>query len=382
MHEYIIDIDELTDSRELLESKPPLIIKIFIYLLLFIIITGFVWISVFSIEITTKSQGLIRPIESISSIKNIFSGSIETISFKDGEEVEKGDLLYKIDTTSMDIQKEEILLKIERSKQDKRNLSLYKKSIDAGKNLLPEESRKYHNRYITYELEKERLNLSYLKSLRELEDENSLLDNMKTKRKLDELEATVRLSQLNIKAFISSGIVDIENEITNLDETLVSLNREKITLEENLKMSQVRASISGRIQKILDLNPGDYLTSGTEVLRLLPIDDESIKVDIMVSNKDIAGINIGDKVSYRFAALPQKEYGILEGEITQIPGDISTSTSGESLYILEGSLNSNKLEKNNGVVVFLKNGMFCDVRIISREQKIIDYLLEKLDFKS
>ncbi len=372
----------LSDSRELLESKPPKVIKTFIYFLLFMLTAGFIWISVSSIEITTKSPGIIRPLEDISIVRNVVSGTVLDLWFKDGEYINKGEPLYKIDTKSMDIDYNQVISKIFRLRKTKDDVILLQKSISEEANLFPSNNIKFYNRFVTYQLEKEKLNMTYLKVLREYDDENSLLDSMKIQRKLDELEATVRYNYLNIEAFISRNLINIENEITTINEELISLNRNKMTLEESIQMSQVTASISGRIQQIQDLNPGDFLGTGSEVLKVLPIESESIKVDIMVSNKDIAGITIGDIVTYSFAALPQSEYGILEGKVISIPSDITSSGVNGNVYMLEGSVKSNNLKNDDGISVFLKSGMFCDVRIITREQKIIDYLLEKLDFKS
>lgn len=382
MHEYIIDMKDLSDSRELLESKPPKVIKIFIYFLLFMLTAGFIWISLFSIEITTKSPGIIRPIEDISIVRNIVSGKVLKIWFKDGDYVNKGEPLYKIDTKSLDIDYGDILSRISRLNIKKENVLLLQKSISCEQNLFTSENIKYYNRYLTHQLEKEKLNMTYLKVLREYEDENELLESMKTQRKLDELKVTVRYNSLNIESFVNRNLINIENEITAINEELISLNRQKMTLEENIGMSQINASISGRLQQVQDLNTGDFLGTGSEVLRILPTESESIKVDIMVSNKDIAGITVGDVITYRFSALPQSEYGVLEGKVISIPSDITSNGVNGNVYKLEGSVNSNKLQNDDGINFFLKSGMYCDVRIITREQKIIDFLLEKLDFKS
>lgn len=382
MHDYIIDINELSDSRELLEAKPPKVIKIFIYVLLAMLVAGFIWISIFSIEITIKSPGIIRPIQNISGVKNVVSGTISSILFKDGEYVDKGELLYKIDTKSLDIDYKEIKSKILRLEDDETNTTLYKESIAKGLNLFSQDNIRYYNRYLNYELEKEKLNLTYLKAKRELEDEESLLEGMQTKRKLDELKSTVRFNQLNIDSYISRELITIEDELRAIKDQLITLRKSRVSIEESLRLSRVKAAIAGRVQQIQELNPGDFLQQGVEVLRIIPSDDSLIKVDIMVSNSDIAGITIGDRVTYRFQALPQGEYGVLTGTITKIPGDITSTGTGNSVYVLEGSVKSNKLSNNKGVSVYLKSGMLCDARIITREQKILDYLLEKLDFKS
>lgn len=374
MHDFIIDINDLSDSRELLEAKPPKVIKIFIYFILLMLITGFVWISLSFLEITTKSPGMIRPTKDISNVRNIVSGYIGDIYFSDGDYIKKGDLLYTIDTESLNLDLKDIETKIERIIKQRDNTITLKNSVLNGENKFRPENIEFYNRYLTFELEREKLELTYYKAIRELEDEKNLIESMRVKRNIDELESTLRFNELNLKSYTSKMLVSLENELTSYKEELILLRKNKRTLEDSIEKSTIRASISGRIQQIVDFNSGDYLSMGIEVMRILPTEDSVIKVDIMVSNKDITGIEVGDRVSYKFPALPEKEYGIFHGFVTKIPGDVTTTGTNTSVYVLEGSIESDSLE--------LKNGMFCDARIITREQRILDYLLEKLDFKS
>ncbi len=380
MRDYIIDINELSDSRELLEAKPPRVIKIFIYFVVGMLTITFVWISLFSIEITVKSPGIVRPVQDISVVKNIVSGAVKKINFTDGQEISKGDLLYSIETSSIDIEYDQVLSRIDRLETRKINLNILKDSIFSSKNGFKESEINFYNRYLNYQLEMEKLNITYLKSLKEFNIENELLDSMKTKSKFEELESTLKFNKLNMDAYKSSSLVSIENELNSTVEELLSLKKSKLKYEEDLKLCSITASIDGVIQKIQDLNIDDYIGSGSEVLRIIPKKSDSIKVDIMVSNKDIAGINKGDSVKYIFSALPQREFGVIEGTITSLPGDIST-TNNSNVYMLEACVNSRELEDKYGESVFIKSGMYCETRIITREQKIIYYLLEKLDFK-
>jgi len=380
LRDYIIDINELSDSRELLEAKPPRVIKIFIYFVVGMLTITFVWISLFSIEITVKSPGIVRPVQDISVVKNIVSGAVKKINFTDGQEISKGDLLYSIETSSIDIEYDQVLSRIDRLETRKINLNILKDSIFSSKNGFKESEINFYNRYLNYQLEMEKLNITYLKSLKEFNIENELLDSMKTKSKFEELESTLKFNKLNMDAYKSSSLVSIENELNSTVEELLSLKKSKLKYEEDLKLCSITASIDGVIQKIQDLNIDDYIGSGSEVLRIIPKKSDSIKVDIMVSNKDIAGINKGDSVKYIFSALPQREFGVIEGTITSLPGDIST-TNNSNVYMLEACVNSRELEDKYGESVFIKSGMYCETRIITREQKIIYYLLEKLDFK-
>ena len=164
---YEVITNELSDSRELLEAKPPRVIKIFIYFVVGMLTITFVWISLFSIEITVKSPGIVRPVQDISVVKNIVSGAVKKINFTDGQEISKGDLLYSIETSSIDIEYDQVLSRIDRLETRKINLNILKDSIFSSKNGFKESEINFYNRYLNYQLEMEKLNITYLKSLKE-----------------------------------------------------------------------------------------------------------------------------------------------------------------------------------------------------------------------
>ena len=381
MNNHIIDIKDLTDSRELLEAKPPKVMTIFIYYLLLMIAVGVIWSYYGSLEIVIKAPGIIRPAGNISSIRNIIEGPVKKISFKNGDVVDKGDLLYQIDSKAFDIEQGEVLSRIAVLKKEKKNLVLLKEGIQKEENLFPSEEARFYNRFLVYVYNRERLNLSYLTADKKYEIQKNMSGYVTSRNELEELESAARLSYLNLESYISENRMQVEMELQTVSDQLSVLFNNKKTLEEKIDLCSVTASIGGQIQRITDFNTSDYLLSGVEVLRILPGDVLSRKVEILVSNKDIAGIEIGDSLSYRFPALPQNEYGIINGEVLSIPVDTNGSSL-EGVYIIEGSLNKKALNNGSGKSISIKTGMFVDVRIIVRKRKILFYLLDKLDLIS
>ncbi|MGM8261944.1 hypothetical protein ACSXBY_15545 (plasmid) [Clostridium perfringens] len=53
-----------------------------------------------------------------------------------------------------------------------------------------------------------------------------------------------------------------------------------------------------------------------------------------------------------------------------------------AFYVGEGSLNSNCLHSNKGEKSYVKPGMICDASIITRKEKMLYYLLEKIGLKN
>ena len=94
-------------------------------------------------------------------------------------------------------------------------------------------------------------------------------------------------------------------------------------------------------------------------------------------------INVAKDVKYSFEALPYREYGFINGKIESLSSDSNVdSESGLVFFTGEDSLNSSSLRSNKGEKSFIKHGMLCEAKIITRKEKMLYYLLEKIGIKN
>ena len=100
MRYELIDFDKLSESREILEAKTPPFMSYFIYLVLLLFFVGFIWSWYGEVDIVVKANGVVRPGENVSNIINMQTGKINSINYEDGDYVQKGKILYKLDTSS------------------------------------------------------------------------------------------------------------------------------------------------------------------------------------------------------------------------------------------------------------------------------------------
>lgn len=151
---YILqNIDEITDSREILESRPHPFTRIFIYIMIAILVSAFIWSYFSEKEIVVKASGVVEPNKAIIQVSNEAAGKVTFINFKDGDKVKKDQILYTIDHSSLDVQKAALEddLKLQTSEVD--NLNKLKRSIIDGKNYFDQNSnneKEYYNRYVRY----------------------------------------------------------------------------------------------------------------------------------------------------------------------------------------------------------------------------------------
>ena len=263
------------------------------------------------------------------------------------------------------------------------SLKLLEKSYLEGRNLLTEDNREYYNRYLVYQYNYEQLALDLRKAESIYRREQRLSPSSTTKIRLEELEANYRLAQLAFERFKNEVLINIKNELESKEAMLKELEAQIAEIEKRIELNYVRAPIDGIVQVLQDFNVDDYMPAGIEVLRIIPEDNEQFKVEILVENKDISQLEVGQKIKYRFLALPYQEYGTVEGEIIQISEDVIIGQNETNLaYRVEGSINDTKIFDKNGRPAEIKAGMLCEVRVVVRQKKIFYYVLEKLDFIS
>lgn len=136
MKPIIVNMQEMSDSTEVYESRPNPFFIYFIYALAAFFFLAVVWMSLFKIDIVVKSNGVFRSEESAVDISSSVSGIITEWHISEGRYVEEGDLLFAVDAEVLEasIADNQALLK----DVDKRieMLSAYDRYLDGEDNAM------------------------------------------------------------------------------------------------------------------------------------------------------------------------------------------------------------------------------------------------------
>lgn len=144
MRAEIVDFKDLTDSRELLEAKPPKLFMIFTYILIMLIVVAFIWAYFGRIDIHISTQGIVRPAEQVSSVLNPHSGRVETVYFENGMRVNAGDVLYTLETRDFDFLVEHYRAMLAEIDEELADLRKYRESIEREENLFNPSDERYY----------------------------------------------------------------------------------------------------------------------------------------------------------------------------------------------------------------------------------------------
>ncbi len=134
MKEILVDINELTDSREMYHTKPHPFVWIFTYILLGLVIVAVTWAAFGKKEIVVKASGQVRPESGISTVRNIVEGELKSTNCRQGMSVMAGEILYIIKHDNLLVERESAEVKLKELEKELENLQIYRKCISSEEN--------------------------------------------------------------------------------------------------------------------------------------------------------------------------------------------------------------------------------------------------------
>ncbi|MDQ2085157.1 HlyD family efflux transporter periplasmic adaptor subunit [Herbivorax sp. ANBcel31] len=344
MKTYIQDLKDITDSREMLESKPHFFLAWFAYILIGILVAALIWAYFGQIEDYVKAAGTVRPGEKISTIRNMVTGRVDEVYFEQGMKVKEGDVLYRIEIDGLISEKEQLERKVNRLETENNNLIKLKNSILENNNLFDNENIDeidFYNRYRKYETdrlvsieqyENQRVDMTQFKnesnvnlkfSQRRLEQEKERLEKYKRLEKSIEenknlfdqndiefynqyAEYEINIRQLEIlkdqksdnyerleKLYEAGGIsqIDLEDAKNQMELAAVDLNRYKSEYILNIKstLRQTNQNIEEITATIEKSSSVTQMYDGKLMDKDLML--EKMKIDMLVQIEDELSLN-------------------------------------------------------------------------------------------
>ncbi len=340
-----IEFKELTDAREIIEQRPPRFMLYFLYFIIIMVISLLTWSYLANKEIVVQSQGMIIASEK-QSITPLVSGQIETINFQEGDLVKTGDLIIELAHHDLD----------EKLAYDQSIIDMYDEQSSI---------------YLKYE------------------DSVNQMVNLFDKNNQDELESYYDYESFKLQYDLATTsdekeqvkaqkLITIYNQIKQLANTKNQYETDKKSITLQIKNYQLYADIDGIIHYPVPIGVGDTLQAGYEAVRINS-DDENKKIQIYITNQDIAKIKVGQAIRVDVAALSNREYGFGKAIIKTIATDATVNQqSGQSFYIVEAELLTPSL-KSKTDEKDLNIGMVVNTRMITGEQKYLFWIIEKLN---
>lgn len=237
------NINELTDSREILNNGSGKFGKYVTMTLLLIVISIIIMLLVIDKEISLKVPGVVKSTEYVNNINNEYAGKIKKINIEDGDTVKRGDVLIEIDNEVLQERKnliEKGLAEVNISYENYNRLIEY---IDSGSNGFNKDNKSEEGFYYEY------LYYQEGEESKRQQNESSKINSNNLKNKLQILELCIKsinnntnyIDKSNSRYYLVknnlSDINKLQNEITKIKE---ELNKE-LNID---KRSELESSLS------------------------------------------------------------------------------------------------------------------------------------------
>ncbi len=205
---------------------------------------------------------------------------------------------------------------------------------------------------------------------------------------LEQVEAEVRRRQSSVEEAerkISevelTATVDWQERLGEAESRLSSLEANIDGLEDRVRYTELRAPVRGIVQRLFVTTQGGVVQPGQETMELIPLNDRLL-LEVRISPQDIAFLRPGLPAIVRLSAYDFAQYGGVEGTVEQISADTITDDDDNTFYLVRVGLRRDDVEQevaeatNQNVEII--PGMTATVDILTGKRTVLDYLLKPI----
>lgn len=183
-------------------------------------------------------------------------------------------------------------------------------------------------------------------------------------------------------------MADANNELVQAESELAQSKENMAMRADPVDRSQIRAPMRGIVKGIKINTIGGVVNPGEEIMQIVPVDDKLL-VEAYIRPQDIAFIREGQNALVKLSAYDYSIYGGLEGKVTLVGADtVSNSMQNRAndlkldpnqiYYRVLVQTDSNTLKDKNGKDMPIIPGMVATVDIKTGEKTIFQYLIKPI----
>lgn len=358
-----------------------------LWILLILISIFIIWASIFELDEVTTGIGKVVPISREQIIQNIEPGVISEILVKEGDLVNIGQTLVKIDDVKLGSNLQETKTRIQSMRASAIRLRAESEGLaslssnqfkDIGNENIKNEINTFYAKKRTLESNLIALNHSYKLNLEELKITEPLaakglvsdIEILKIKKNLEEIKGKINEIIEKNKSDAAAELSRIEAEIALNNATLVGKN-------DAFRKTIIKAPKKGIIKNIRVSTIGAFIQSGQDILEIVPV-DEGLLIETRIRPVDIAFLRPGLHATVKISAYDSGIYGWLDAQIIQIsPDTIRDDFKKDDIYY-KAMIKTNEafIKSANGDLLPIIPGMQASVDIKTGHKTILSYLFK------
>jgi len=380
-----IDDDERFASRVLVWSVSVLLIL------------GLLWASVFKLDEVTRAQGKIIPSSREQVIQSLDSGVLVEMLVKEGDQVQEGQLLLRIDDArSGPVFREAqekylaLLAQAARLRAEAYGSELtFPSELNIYPNLIDRERQAYDARKQALDEHLEALR----NSLGAITQEINLTAPLVKQGVMSQVELLrLRRQQSDLQGQIAERrnryLTEANAELSRVESDLSQTRENASAREDALKRTTIRSPMKGIVKNVTVTTIGGVIQAGQNIMEIVPVHDEML-VEAYVKPTEVAYLRIGQPAIVKLTAYDFNKYGGLNGVLEHLSPDTLRDESkpkrpGASPVELEEGYyrilvrieDSGRMK--NGMNLTPMPGMTTIVELPTGEKTVLEYLIRPL----
>lgn len=381
------------------------------------------WAAIARVDEVTKGEGKVIPSSQVQIVQSVDGGVVEEILVKEGQLVEAGALLLRIDPTRFVsnlrenqaqylallaksarlealshgkafvpppevvraapeiVDRERILFDSSRAELTAQ-ISIAREQINQRHQELNEVTARREQAARGLDLVSQELAVTkpLVKSGAVSEVEILRLERDVARLRGEREQATAQIARVQAAIQESNRkIEEVELNFQNqlrgeLSETMAklgSLTAGSGALADRVAKAEVKAPLRGTVKRLLVNTVGGVVQPGKEVVEIVPSDD-ALLLEAQVKPKDIAFLHPGQPAVVKFTAYDFAIYGGLEATVEHIAADTVTDDKGNAFYVVRVRTHQSSLGQNLPIIP----GMVAEVDVLTGKKSILSYLLK------
>ncbi|MDG1943799.1 MAG: HlyD family type I secretion periplasmic adaptor subunit [Halioglobus sp.] len=413
------------DAHRAYIEQQPLRARILLYVVAVTVVCLIVWSALAKIDEVTRGQGKVIPSRQIQVIQSQDGGVVTEILVREGDFVEEGELLLRLDQTRSqstfrenraEFQALSIKAARLRALVEKTEFKPDAELAQAVPEIVAEETALFETRRAELSLAQEIAQQQLVQrneelveiTARERQAARSLeltgqelrmtrpmvasgavseVEILRLEKEVNQLSGERQQAAAQVKR-IESSIVEaernlhsVENEFNNevreeLADTISRVNSLRETgegLSDVVRGTEVRSPVNGTVKQLYFYTIGGVVLPGKEIIEIVPADD-TLFLEVRIRPKDIAFLVPGQESLVKFTAYDFVVYGGLKGVVEHIGADTVVDEEGNPFYEVTVRTIESRLARDKPIIP----GMVVEVDILTGKKSVLAYMMKPI----
>jgi adhesin transport system membrane fusion protein len=420
------DLEFVSDLNAAILEQAPRGGRIVLWGAVLFLAFALLWANQAELDEVTRGSGKVIPSRQVQVIQNLEGGIVSEILAKEGEIVNPGQALLKIDDVRFSSSYREshmrllaLQAKAERLKAEaadvpfepskalakeqpevvQRELELYgsrQQQQSATINILTQQVKQRQQELTELYARKGQLDRSYHLVLRELELTKPLVaqgaisevEVLRLERTVNELKGELESTTLAIPKALSRSeeaqrkveeakltfLNEVRSELNEITSEISRISESNTALKDRVQRTIVRSPVKGQVKRLLVNTVGGIIQPGMDIVEVVPLED-SLLVEARIRPSDIGFLHPGQRAVVKFSAYDFAIYGGLEGALEYISADSLTDEQGDPYYLVRVRTKKSFLGEEDSPLAIIP-GMMAGVDILTGKKTVLEYLLK------